>query len=156
MQLIPLTKGHLATVDDDVFDYLSKWRWHYNGHAERKEYREGKQVHVLMHRIIMNAPDGLLVDHINGDSLDNRRANLRLANHSTNAMNMRKHRGSSRYKGVTRVGNQWRVQIWKDNKKAFDATAPTERWGAMIYDLNAPALFGKYARLNFPEALTKL
>lgn len=105
-----------------------------------------------MHRVIFNTPEKTFVDHKNGNPLDNRKANLRLANHSTNAMNMRKHKGKSQYKGVC-FDKGWRVQIWKDNKKVFSASAPNERWAAMIYDLNAAALFGEYARLNFPTAL---
>jgi hypothetical protein len=146
MKTIRLTKGYVAKVDNELYSYLSQWNWYYNsGHAERKESRR----HVLMHRVVIDAPEGSLVDHINGDRLDNRRGNLRIASHSTNAMNMRKHRGASRYKGVSKNGKYWRVQIWKDNRKAFTATAPSERAAAMIYDLNAPLLFGDYARLNF-------
>lgn len=69
---------------------------------------------------------------------------------------MRKHRGSSIYKGVSRKGNSWRTQIWLNNEKVFSASFPNERWAAMAYDLNAAALFGQYARLNFPEAISAL
>lgn len=104
-----------------------------------------------MHREIAKAAQSELVDHINGDPLDNRRENLRFATKSQNAMNMRKHTGSI-YKGVSKEKGYWRVQIWKDNQKVFTAMAPNQRWGAMIYDLNAAPLFGQYARLNFPNA----
>jgi hypothetical protein len=151
VRLIPLTKNFSAKVDDSIYDYLMKWKWHYNcGYAERKEYRNGKQYHIQMHRVIL--PIKGLVDHINGDTLDNRKSNLRISNHSTNAMNMRKHKGASVYKGVSREGNIWRTQIWKDNKKVFSVSTKEERHAALVYDLNAPALFGEYARLNFPEA----
>lgn len=154
MKYIPLTKGHFAKVDDDWFDYLMQWKWHYNcGYAERKARVNGKQVHVLMHREILNAERGDLVDHKSGDTLDNQVSNLRLSTHSTNAMNMRKHKGASRYKGVSKNKNSWRTQIWVDNKKALALSFYNERWAAMAYDLNAPALFGEYARLNFPEAI---
>jgi hypothetical protein len=150
MRKLPLTQGKYALVDNHWYALLSKWGWYYNdGYAAHKG-ENGK--HILMHRVIVNAPKGLFVDHINGDTLDNRRENLRLSNHSTNAMNMRKHKGVSRYKGVCKDGNSWRVQIWKGNKRAFTALTQNERHAAMIYDLNAPALFGEYARLNFPEA----
>jgi hypothetical protein len=148
---ISLTKGKFALVDESDYVFLNQWKWHYNGHAERKEYRDGKQYHILMHRVIMNTPKGGLVDHINGDTLDNRRENLRPSNHSTNAMNMRKHKGASRYKGVTPSGKGWKVQIWKDGKPAFIASAPKEHWAALIYDLNAPLLFGEFARRACPE-----
>jgi hypothetical protein len=147
MKLIPLTKGYFAKVDDSDYKYLSQWKWHYNcGYAERKVSKNGKQTHVLMHRVISGFH---FVDHRNGDKLDNQRKNLRKANHSTNAMNMKKHRGVSKYKGVSNDRGYWRVQIWKNKKKAFTANAPTELWAAMIYDLNAPLLFGPFARLNF-------
>lgn len=151
MKQIKLTQNQIALVDDDMFEYLSQWKWHYNcGYAERKEYKNGKQIHIRMHRVIMKT--NKMVDHRNGDTLDDRKENLRLTNHSTNAMNMRKHRGLSKYKGVSFDGRNWRVQISKDNKRVFSESAPTERWAAMIYDLNAPVFFGEFARLNFQPA----
>lgn len=148
---IQLTKNKFAIVDKSDFEYLNQWKWHYNsGYAERKEYKNGKQYHVKMHRVLCK---GKLIDHINGDKLDNRKSNLRSATHSQNAMNMRKHRGKSVYKGVSQDRGYWRTTIWKNNKIAFRTSAKKERWAAMIYDLNATALFGKYARLNFPNSL---
>jgi hypothetical protein len=147
MKQIPLTKNQFALVDDDLFDYLSQWKWHCNGgYAERKE--NGK--HIRMHRVILKTKR--IVDHRNGDALDNRRENLRPATKSSNAMNMRKHRGLSKYKGVSKEGNHWRVQICINNKRVFSESAPTERLAGMVYDLNAPIYFGEYARLNFQPA----
>ncbi|HEX8267401.1 MAG TPA: HNH endonuclease [Pyrinomonadaceae bacterium] len=144
MKQIPLTKNQFTIVDDELFDYLNKWKWHYNsGYAERKE--NGR--HVRMHRVILKTRK--FVDHINGDPLDNRKENLRPATKSTNAMNMKKSRGASIYKGVSKDGDRWRAQICKNNRRVFSESAPKERWGAMIYDLNAPLVFGEYARLNF-------
>ncbi len=100
-----------------------------------------------MHRVILKTK--YIVDHKNGDKLDNRKENLRPATKSTNAMNMRK----LGYKGITKQGHNWRVQIMKNNKKVFSASAPTERWAAMIYDLNASLVFGEYASLNFASTL---
>jgi HNH endonuclease len=145
LKLIQLTKSFSALVDDDLFHFLSKWNWHYNsGYAERRV--NGK--HIRMHQVVQPGS----VDHVNGNTLDNRRLNLRPVTKSQNAMNMRKHRGAS-YKGVSKEKSGWRVQIWKDNKRVFSASAPTERQAAMIYDLNAQALFGKYARPNFPNSV---
>jgi hypothetical protein len=150
MKLIPLSKGKFAKVDDSWYEYLSQWKWHFDGYyARRNVYVNGRQVHILMHRLIAGAKEGELVDHRNGDALDNQGENLRICNRSTNAMNMRKHRGSSIYKGVSKYENKWRTQIWHNNEKVFGATFPNERWAAYAYDLNAAALFGEYARLNF-------
>jgi hypothetical protein len=144
MKTITLTKEFVTLVDDDMFQYLSQWRWYYsNGYA----YRRINGKHFAMHHAILKTKG--LVDHIDGNKLNNRKGNLRPATHSTNAMNMRKHTGASRYKGVSKQKNQWRVQIWKNNKRVFSESAPTERLAAYIYDLNAPIYFGDYARLNF-------
>ena len=104
----------------------------------------------------MGVKKGKMVDHRNGDGCDNQEQNLRPSNHSTNAMNMRKHKGSSVYKGVVKSKNSWRVQIWKDNRKQFDASFPNERWAALAYDLNASAMFGEYARLNFQNEIVAM
>jgi hypothetical protein len=119
MKLMPLTKGKFTQVDDDLFDYLNQWKWYFNdGYACRKE--NGK--HFGMHRAILKTKG--LVDHINGDGLDNRKWNLRKATPSRNAMNMNIHKGKI-YKGITKQNNQWRVQIWKNNKRVFSESAPT-------------------------------
>ena len=150
MKLISLTKNKFAKVDDDVFDTLNQLKWHFDGYyARRNLYADSRQIHILMHRLIAGAKEGELVDHRNGDPLDNRKENLRICNRSNNAMNMRKHRGASIYKGVSKHENSWRTQIWHNNEKVFGATFPNERWAAYAYDLNASALFGEYARLNF-------
>jgi hypothetical protein len=150
MKLILLTQNKFVKVSDEDYEYLSKWGWYYNeGYAVRKE--NGR--HLQMHRVIMGAIKGQLVDHKNSDTLDNQRENLRLCNHSTNAMNMRKHKGSSIYKGVIKTEWGYRTQIWKDNEKVFDASCKEERWAAYMYDLNASALFGEFFRPNFPNAI---
>jgi hypothetical protein len=158
MKLIPLSKNKFAKVDDDMFDFLMRWKWHYDGkYARRHTPRaDGKQGNIQMHRVIAQADPRVFIDHKNGDTLDNQRYNLRISNHSTNAMNMRKHRGASQYKGVCKEGNSWRVQIWKNNKRVFTVLTPNERHAALIYNLNAPALFGEYARLNFSDAIVGL
>lgn len=96
MKTIPLTQGMVAIVDDDDWLYLSKHKWCYahggyasrgvcsqlaNGRKDRKRIKA-----IYMHRVIMNPPDGLQIDHINGNKIDNRKVNLRFA---TMAENMR-------------------------------------------------------------------
>lgn len=89
MKRISLTKGAVTVVDDEDYDFLSRWRWklHPQGYACRSTWVDGRYVTVLMHRVIAQTPPHLQTDHINRDRLDNRRANLRNVTGSVNTMN---------------------------------------------------------------------
>lgn len=93
MKKIPLTRGQFAIVDDDDYAPLSEYKWHLltSGtgpyYAARTDRSNGQKA-VMMHRVINNTPDGLVTDHINGNSLDNRKENLRSL---TNFENLRIH-----------------------------------------------------------------
>jgi hypothetical protein len=158
MKYIPLSKGYFAKVDDWHYKELDKFKWHFDGkYARRNVYtRKGgvkKQTHILLHRLINKTPEGVITDHIDGDCLNNQESNLRNCDKKSNAANMRKHRGTSIYKGVSKYDDKWRTQIWQNNKKALGVIFQEERHAAMCYDLNASVLFREYARLNFPEAI---
>ena len=123
MAKIRLFDGHFTTVDDADFEWLSQWKWHYkDGYVVRTQYVKGsgrknqRNVHIRMQRLILGNPKGLLVDHINGDKLDNRRTNLRLATHTENHQNRNKQtNNTSGYKGVflhnLRLKKPWRARI---------------------------------------------
>jgi hypothetical protein len=103
-----------ALVDDEDAA-LSELRWCFNhGYAERRERVDGKYVRVSMARVIVGLQRGdpREVDHINGDTLDNRRENLRIVTHAQNGQNIRQLRGSSRHRGVSwrRREGRWCAQ----------------------------------------------
>ena len=105
-----------------------------------------------MHKVV--AGTGRMVDHRDLDTLNNQSLNLRPATTQLNAANTRKQANrSSQYKGVSKEKGQWRTQICYNNKRRYDALFPDERTAALAYDLNAYALFGEYARLNFPDSI---
>jgi hypothetical protein len=107
-----------------------------------------------MHREILNAKPGKVVDHANGNGLDNRRVNLRECTVSCNAMNkVGRTNGSSKYKGVTRVTlKSWIARIVKNYKIKNIGTFNSAKDAALAYDLFAVRLFGRFSRLNFPYA----
>ena len=119
------------------------------------------EIHKLFHRLIMEIhhPElrnnlELQVDHINGNRLDNRKENLRLATPQQNQMNRKSHRNStSKYKGVSwdKSRNKWRALIMIDNKYKHIGRYQDEREAALAYDKAARELFGEYAHLNFEE-----
>lgn len=92
MKAIPLTKGKHAIVDDDDYDYLCQWKWHITsaGYAARRnprcEYYPSGRI-ILMHRCLIPITDDFCIDHINGNPLDNRKINLRKAEHWQNGHN---------------------------------------------------------------------
>src|SRR4051812_8940949 len=89
---IALKRGGVALVDDGDFALLSLWQWTSDsrGYAMRQERVPSGQRPVLMHRVIMGAESGQIVDHKSGVKLDNRRANLRFATVGQNNINSRR------------------------------------------------------------------
>lgn len=103
MKEIALTKGKVAIVDDDDFESLSRHRWHYsNGYAGRNTVTARGWRIQKMHRVILPVSDGMKVDHINGNKLDNRRSNLRVCTPGQNRANTgAMAKSKQKYKGVT-------------------------------------------------------
>lgn len=153
---IPLSRGRNAIVDDDMWDELSQWRWYCTGtgYARRTIRTEVGFCYVLMHRLIIAAPEGSFVDHIDGDTLNNTRANLRLCNIAQNGYNRKKSplAHTSRFKGVSLSKNKraWRATIG-DRGIVHIGTFATEESAARAYDQEAIRRFGPFARINFPK-----
>lgn len=162
MKEIQLTQGYVAIVDDDDFEYLIQYKWRVKIDKKRlngiqyaiRSKRFGKITkHFLMHRDILNAPSDKLVDHINGNGLDNRKSNLRLCNNSENLRNKGKDAGTykSKYKGVTKVSNtknRWRAYITLDRKYKELGTYATEKEAAIAYNNAALIIYKEFAKLN--------
>jgi hypothetical protein len=115
---IQLTQGQVAIVDDDMYDYLNQWKWYANKlkgkyYAVRNLRLNKKYAGaLLMHRVIMNPIKGLVVDHVNGLTLDNRKENLRIC---TQADNMKNQKLSTNNK------TGFRGVSWHKNKKVFES-----------------------------------
>ncbi len=155
---ILLTQGKYAIVDVEDYDSLNSVKWHavknYNvWYAFRSERINGrKSSSIQMHRILLKPPEDKIVDHINHNGLDNRKANLRLVSPEQNKWNNRKYRGkhSSKYKGVTKRDGKWRAYIRHKRKDYRIGCFDNEEAAARAYDAKAKELFGQYACLNFP------
>src|SRR5262245_66481123 len=104
MLFVSLGKGKFAIIDDDEVQRVLQYKWHCtsDGYAASDSERNGRgSTPIYMHRLILDAPAGKRVDHINGDCLDNRKENLRLATHAENLRNRPKSRNNpTGYKGV--------------------------------------------------------
>lgn len=149
--------------DECRFDQFT-WTASDNGNGRVYVYRKiwkgkgKKQEKVYLHRFLTNSPPGTTVDHINGDSLDNRSSNLRVGTRAQNNMNRaanRTHRGkrtTSPYKGVSwnnRRG-KWVARIGHNYKGIFLGYFDSPEDGARAYDTKARELYGECAYQNFP------
>lgn len=152
---VPLTRGLWALVDDADFDRIVQFSWcavrRRNG-AWAATSHVSNRANQQMHRVICET--SRLVDHINGDGLDNRRSNLRPANHSQNGANSAKRKGASGFKGVTfdktpRRVRRWQAQIRVNYKRIHLGRFGTPEEAARAYDSAARKYFGAFARCNF-------
>lgn len=154
MKKIPLSRGLEAIIDDDDYELLSKYSWSVGGGTRRYPYAITtiqKNKSLKMHRLIMRAKKNQLIDHINHDTLDNRKENLRICTQSQNQANRKKHKKtSSKFKGVNfykRV-NAWRARIQINKKDINIGWFLLEREAAIAYNEVAKKHFGEFALLN--------
>jgi len=148
--------GRVALVDDEDYEYLSQFNWYAykktnSYYAMRTAKIDGsKRKGVQMHREILKVPRGFMVDHRNGNGLDNQRHNLRKATCRQNQHNRKpNYNSTSRYKGISLDKGRWVASLWKNKKRLYIGSFDSEEHAALAYDLWAIDLFGEYARTNF-------
>lgn len=155
---VRLANGAYALVDATDATRIDAFRW--TAYTMRdKQYVVALHTdpRVYLHRFLLEAPSGYEVDHINGDPLDNRRANLRLVTHAQNLQNQRPQMGrSSRYKGVSKCQRVRLRECWISQIKVAGTTVHlghfrSETAAARAYDAAARHHWGAYARINFPD-----
>lgn len=158
MKQIKLTQGQVALVDDEDFAHLNQWKWfaNYNKaikgfYAIRTDYSSGHRRDLLMHREIMKTPKGLICDHINHNTLDNRKVNLRNASYSENMYNSRgRINSTSGAKGVSWVSrvSRWRAYINYGGRQLHLGYFVNFDDASKAYDEMALKLFGTFAYTN--------
>ena len=153
MKEILLPSGHITTVSDEDYVYLNQWKWHLTskGYVARRQYIPGRKspIIIFMHRVILDAPDGILVDHKNQNKLCNERWNIKLSDHSKNRQNA-KCTNRLGYTGITERSGRYQAGI-NINKVWTDlGTYDTVEIAAREYDKAALEHYGPDAHINFP------
>ncbi len=141
--------------DGSITVAVDRLRWHAKAgrNGVYAMARRGERS-IYLHRLITEAPVGLLVDHRNGNPLDNRMVNLRLANHSMNAANQtRRAPRQVPYRGIAlnKSTGKWVAVIGVAGKSRFLGTFATPAEAARAYDAAAREAFGEFANCNFEE-----
>ena len=153
---IPLTQGKVALVDDGDYEELSKYKWYANrggstwyAHTHTRQGNR-KRVFVAMHRLIIDAPKDMQVDHIDRNGLNNTRANLRLATRAQNGHNSIRSvtKKTSAYKGVFPAGKKWWARIYFNGKCIRLGTFEREADAALAYNEAARKYHQEFACLN--------
>jgi len=170
---INLTQKKITLVDDNDYNKLMQMgNWHANKCTDKLKNNKtvdrfyakrdiwlgkGKKKRLLMHRVIMNVPNNMCIDHINHDTLDNRKENLRICTPVQNQQNQIQQKNTtSKYKGVYLAKNRyknkiytyWQAQIVINKKHMYLGIFKTEIEAAMVYNKKAKELFGEFALLN--------
>ena len=152
---VPLTRGLTAIIDADDIDRVSGDNWQASLHgancyAGRSQWTGAGYIKIKMHRVILGAPDGLFVDHIDGNGLNNSRGNLRLATNAQNCWNQRlasNNKTGKRGVFFNARRNCWQASIRHNGKLHWLGRHSSLEKASEAYDEAAVALFGPFARL---------
>jgi len=155
------TNGFEVLVDKDIYEKFKDKKLNTSGKSSSpyvQIYRDGRK--ISLHRIIMNAPPGKVVDHINHNTLDNRRENLRVCSNSENLANARKttnRKTTSKYRGVYYEEglNAWVSRVYKDEKRVYYGVFNTEESAANAFNYYLLKHYGEFAHLNDVPYMSK-
>ena len=154
-RLIPLTQDKIALVDPADYPALVRYKWcaARNGRVFYAITRINKQ-NIFMHRMIINPPNEMVIDHIDHNGLNNRRSNLRICTKEQNTRNRKPNTSrNGKYKGVhfDKTRNKFKATIKCQEKSLSIGYYKKETEAAKAYDKKAKKLFKEFAYLNFPE-----
>ncbi len=149
--ILTLTKGQQTLVDEDIPEWIIAKSWYaLYSHGRWYACSRRRKAILLLHRVLAGAQPGETVDHINMDSLDNRRENLRCCTHGENNCSRPGLGGRSHFKGVSwhKRAGKWQAHIQKDGRNYYLGLFGTEQAAAAAYNAKARILHRQFAYLN--------
>jgi hypothetical protein len=148
-------KNNIIIIDDEDYDKIKDYTWHINSYKNTKMIyarSSAKDGGVYMHRIIMDIHNRIKIDHINGNGIDNRKENLRIATHQQNNFNKKPYvNNKCGLKGVRLDRGNYVATITYNAVTKYIGSYKIIEEAAMAYDKKALELFGEFAYLNYPE-----
>jgi hypothetical protein len=160
---IQLTQGYVALVDDDDFEWVSGLKWHVDLRTNKPYVAHkspGLKKPLRLHRAVIERaggapiPNGMHIDHIDGNPLNNSRANLRICTPAQNGANRRtKNRNNTTgFTGIRQApSGKWQAAVCKNNAQIYLGSFHSSAEAARAYDLGAKKHHGEFATFNFPE-----
>ena len=148
-------RGYEVLIDNEDYEKVMAHNWLPNKRVRGAYFRyfikreNGKQIYSSLHRYLINAPNGSIVDHINGDILDNRKSNLRITDALGNSRNHGMNKtNTSGYRGVvySKSLNRWRAIISMRPKPIHLGYYPSKEIAAYVYEEATKVIFGEYYR----------
>lgn len=154
--IVPLTRGYEAIIDDEDAERVLSRRWYAQVNVTPTATRVYAHSHlsgvtVSLHQFLMDPPKGMVVDHINHDTLNYRRCNLRVATHSQNLANTQRGRSKWGYRGVKFQDGLFYSSICCNGRRHYSRGFKTPEEAAKKRDEMAIQYFGEFAALNFPN-----
>jgi len=156
MTKIQLTQQKIATISRKDFDKIAKYKWQFNGRYAVRKNNSGKTIY--MHREIMQTPENLVTDHIDGDGLNNKRSNLRICTYRQNFRNQKISKNNTTgIKGVVwnKQNKNWLARLTIDNKRIHLGSFKTKELAMQIRNKYAKKYYGKYAKEIKKESVSK-
>lgn len=152
MKEIILTQGKVALVDDEWYEMVNQFKWTaFKSGEQWYAVRGWKDDRILMHHFIMGKPEKLVVDHIDGNGLNNQKSNLRHCTHSQNHLNQGlQSNNTSGIKGVNfhKATNKWTAYIKVNGKKKHLGSFLTLEEAGKAREKAIKEVFGDFATSN--------
>lgn len=153
MKQIKLAQGKLVIVDDEKYEYVNQWTWSFSmGYAKRREKLGQNKFHTIqMHRVLMDCPKNMQVDHIDGNGLNNQKNNLRICSPLQNMRNQKvRKNNSSGYRGVhwSIKHNKWIARIGSNYMRIHLGCFDDKREAAEAFNNASKKYHGEFGRLN--------
>jgi hypothetical protein len=148
-------RGYDVLIDNEDFDRIMEHNWYYTSNNPKRPYFSfskrinGERHWTSLHRFILDAPKGSVVDHISGDTLDNRKSNLRITDWTGNAQNHGiADNNTSGYRGVhfDKRKKRWKAVIYHNEKGILLGHYPSKELASFVYEEAAKVIFGEYYR----------
>jgi hypothetical protein len=155
----PINNSTTILIDKEDLNLLTKYKWHVGGigyiYSAKWDYSKGwrnrKNMSIALHRLLIKAKKGEVVDHINGDIHDNRKSNLRICTQQQNAINKKRQKNNtSGYVGVSwsKILNKWEAYICPNYKKINLGFFENKSEAALKYNEAARKYYKNFARVN--------